>query len=126
MESQGQGSTGSSHVAVGQFISGSTSLGVSIQPDPAYFQELSGLIEKQKRYPPAARRLKQSGAVEVSFYLKKDGTFERLTLTRPSAFQILNEAALDLIRSIGRFPVPPQGVGNEGLEIKVPVIYELR
>lgn len=61
------------------------------------------LIEERKRYPEAARRRGEEGAVELQLAVDPDGLLRDCTLYRPSGSTILDRDAVRLVQSI--FPI---------------------
>jgi len=61
------------------------------------------LIEARKRYPDAARRRGEEGAVELRLAVDPDGRLRDCTLYRPSGSTILDRDAVRLVQSI--FPI---------------------
>jgi protein TonB len=90
-----------------------------------YFQRLLAEIARHKRYPRLARVRGWEGRVVVEFTVGADGRVERVNLQNGSPHAILNEAALDLIRSRERFEAPPAGSATP-LVLRVPVVYSLQ
>ncbi|PHM73969.1 energy transducer TonB [Xenorhabdus kozodoii] len=72
-----------------------------------YYARLRQEIERHKRYPRKAKRMKQQGIVTVSFTLLADGTLTAAKVVNSSGNNILDNAALDAINhanSVGSIP----------------------
>ena len=73
----------------------------------SYAKQLKIYLEKNKNYPRAALRLRQSGVVKVKLQIYKDGRFGDIQVISPSPFDSLNQAAVDLLKHLGSFkPLP--------------------
>jgi protein TonB len=90
-----------------------------------YFERLLSEIARHKSYPRLARLRGWEGRVVVKFTLGPDGRVEQVSLQDGSPHELLNEAALDLIRSRKRFEAPPAGSAAP-LVLRVPVVYSLQ
>ena len=90
------------------------------QPKLHYAQELKTYLERNKHYPRQAIRLKQSGTLTVRVRIDSDGTFKRVELVSPSSFPILDRAAIDLLKRLGRFkPLPAHIQANTNFTIPI-------
>lgn len=88
-----------------------------------YAVELRRYIDKSKFYPRMAKRLKQSGDLELKITVSKEGMFERIILSKKSRFSLLNNAAKTLVQKLKKFrPLP----GNlTAKSFRIPVRYKL-
>lgn len=91
-----------------------------------YLSELRARIEEMKHYPLQARRLGQSGSVEVAFVVKPDGVIENPRIIRPSPFKRLNESALETVASLRKFRPLPKDFGTNPLQVTLPINYSIR
>ncbi|MEQ1976917.1 energy transducer TonB [Xenorhabdus sp. SGI240] len=72
-----------------------------------YYARLRQEIERHKRYPRKAKRMKQQGIVTVNFTLLDDGTLTAAKVVNSSGNSTLDNAALDAINhanSVGSIP----------------------
>lgn len=77
---------------------------------------------KYRKYPKNAVRLRQEGAVRVSFRLKSNGEVEDIVIQSSSGYEILDDDAKVLIEKTAHyFPKPPKTV-----RIMVPLSYNLK
>ncbi len=80
------------------------------------------LLAQNLVYPKNARRLNQQGDVVVMFSLSPAGEVGAVSVTKSSGFELLDEAALNLIKTTSpQFPKPAKTV-----QISVPIGYRLR
>jgi TonB family protein len=88
-----------------------------------YKSELRAIIDQNKYYPPLSRRLGQTGVVVVAFTLLKDGHIIDVRIDQPSRYERLNHSALDAVRKVVRFKPIPVEIGENKMDIKVPVKF---
>lgn len=73
-------------------------------------------------YPKNALRLKQQGEATVTFTLETNREVNQITITKSSGFELLDDAAKNLIlSSANEFPKP-----NKSVRITIPIEYKLR
>jgi TonB family protein len=65
------------------------------------------------------------GTVNVEILIRPDGTIGNVTLLGSSSHAVLDEAALDTIRSLPRMPLP-RDLPARPLRVQVPVVFEMR
>lgn len=75
-----------------------------------YSARLRQEIERHKRYPRKAKRMKQQGIVTVSFTLLSDGTLTAAKVVNSSGNNILDNAALDAINNANSVGPIPAGI----------------
>ncbi|MBI3621044.1 MAG: energy transducer TonB [Nitrospirae bacterium] len=100
-------------------------VGASSDPWPAYYAAVRDAVERVKRYPFSARLSGLEDRVAVNFFIAADGAAREIRLTEPSRFPILNDAALDTIRRVARFPAPPLRESQSGVRVTVPLEFTL-
>lgn len=88
-----------------------------------YKAELRARIDKNKSYPPMSKRLGQTGIVVVAFTLLEDGNIINIRLDKPSRYERLNDSALDAVKKVVRFKPIPKEVGENKLDVKVPLKF---
>lgn len=88
-----------------------------------YKAQLRSKIEENKFYPPMSRRLRQEGTVVVAFTLLKDGHIIDVKLESPSKYERLNASALEAVMKVKRFMPIPNELGENKMDIKVPLKY---
>jgi len=92
-----------------------------------YLSELRARLEEVKHYPLQARRLGQTGSVEVAFRVLADGLIDEARIVRPSPFQRLNDSALATVASLKRFrPLPAGMTEGDSLLVTLPIRYTIR
>lgn len=80
------------------------------------------ILAERLKYPKNALRLKQQGETTVTFTLGSNREISQITISQSSGFELLDDAAKDLIESAAtEFPKPKKSV-----RITVPIAYRLR
>lgn len=83
---------------------------------------IRSLLSERLKYPRNALRLRQQGTVVVTFTLSPSGDVSGITITKSSDFEMLDDAARELIESTATlFPKPSKSV-----RISVPIEYKIR
>lgn len=95
---------------------------------PEYGPYLRGFRQRVHEaliYPLAARRQGLGGTVELDVWLEASGRVRDVRVVRSSSHRLLDEAAVEAIRSLG--PVPfPDSLPRRSLLIRIPLVFELR
>ena len=91
-----------------------------------YLAIITQIIYRHKRYPRQAYSLNQEGLVIISLKLNKDGEILDLSVIKEAPYRILNEASLDTISAIHRFPPIPDELGVPELTLRIPIEYKIR
>ncbi len=90
-----------------------------------YIDAIRERIELKKRFPLQAQRLGQTGTVEVTFTVIRDGNIIKPRVTRASPFRRLNESALETVAALGSFGPLPESIEGGALEVTLPIRYSL-
>ena len=91
----------------------------------AYLVLLRRRVQQSVTYPESARRRSVVGTVHLEIALEESGRITEVTLVRSSSHAMLDEAALDGVRALGRVPFPSD-VRPRPLRVRLPVVFELR
>lgn len=91
-----------------------------------YVAYIRQLIDERKVYPKNAKRLKQMGTVTVRFKVVDDGTIKNVSVIDSSGFELLDQSAKELLENIGRFRAIPKELGDEPIDLTLPIEYTLR
>lgn len=87
--------------------------------------QLMAAIERNKRYPDAARATRAQGIAQIAFALDRQGRVIETRLVRGSGAAALDEEALAIPRRAQPFPVPPQMAG-ERIVINMPIRFTVK
>jgi protein TonB len=90
-----------------------------------YLALLRRRVQEAMTYPAAARRRGLSGTVHLEIALDPSGEISDVTLARSSAHRLLDDTAVESVRSLRRVPFPPD-VRPRALRVRLPVVFELR
>ena len=90
-----------------------------------YLERVRRSLERFKRYPDEARKLKQEGTVQVSFVLARDGSVLSAQVTGGSGFVLLDQAALEMFNAASPLPPVPNYVEGETVKIGMPISFSL-
>ena len=82
-------------------------------------------IERNKRYPDAARIRRLTGRVTVQFTVLPDGTVADVQVVRTSRRVLLDEAACSAVNAAAPFPAPPRGLFPDTPDVQVTLLFEL-
>ena len=93
---------------------------------PTWKAQIVALLERNKRYPPAAQSRHQQGVAQVFFSLDQQGRLVDSHLVRSSGAAALDEEALALLRRAQPFPKPPAELGGGQVGLTVPVRFNLK
>lgn len=92
----------------------------------AYQAALAAAIEREKFYPPLARRLNQEGIVEIGFTVLADGRIVNIHLLTQAPSAALERGAMEAIARVGLFqPIPPK-LGMNAMNLTISLVYKLR
>ena len=91
----------------------------------AYLSKVRRTIEQHKKYPKAAKRMKQQGVVYVKFTIKKNGSIKHIVLAKSSSYAKLNKAAVKILKNIRAFAAIPRELGVKYLSVTVPIRYKI-
>jgi len=97
--------------------------------DPALEQEylaaLHRALQDAMKYPRRAKRRRLEGVALVEFTVYREGRLEGIQLREGSGFPILDEAALNTVRSIKQFKPIPEKLAKNMLTLAIPIRFEL-
>ena len=100
------------------------SKGQSMETKNIYAQQLNAYIKRNKFYPRAAIKLNQTGEVEIRLEITPQGHFKNVHISKASAHENLNYAALKLIKRLKHFkPLPKSFKANTSFTI--PIVYQI-
>jgi periplasmic protein TonB len=100
--------------------------GAAAGPPPDYLATLRAWLEKHKQYPQQAQRRRQQGTTLLRFTLSRDGRLLGHSIERSSGFESLDIAVGEMIERAAPLPPLPPDMGQDRLEIVVPIAFFLR
>lgn len=90
-----------------------------------YLSKIRSMIEQRKKYPRAAKRLRQQGVVHIKFTISRDGTIRHIALAKKSSYGKLDTAAIKILKRIGAFAPIPKELNERYLSLTVPIKYKI-
>jgi len=91
----------------------------------AFSSEVRTKIAQTKYYPRTARRRGFEGEPVVAFTLGNTGDLLEISINNPSHHKLLDEAALDAVRSASPYPPIPELLQVKTLRFKLPISFIL-
>jgi protein TonB len=92
----------------------------------SYQQNLSTLVNRKKIYPQRAVRQRLEGTAYVSLTLAPDGNVANISLQKSSGHDILDQAALEMVRKASPLPRAPEILRGKERVISIPIRFELQ
>jgi protein TonB len=93
---------------------------------PSWKRKVVALLERNKRYPAAARAHNDRGTAQLAFSLDRQGKVTAARVTKSSGSVALDQEALDLLRRAQPFPPPPAAMPGAQVDLTVPVQFNVR
>lgn len=90
-----------------------------------YEQIISARIKQFEDYPPVAKRRHWEGTTVVQLRLGADGKVTDISIVETSGHEILDEAAVNMIRKASPLPAPPEGLRGREQTVLVPIKFRL-
>jgi protein TonB len=84
------------------------------------------LLERNKRYPPAAQVRREQGVARLFFSLDRQGRLIESRVLHSSGAARLDEEALALVRRAQPFPPPPPELTGDRVGLTVPIRFNLK
>lgn len=100
-----------------------TTSGQQTQATVTWQGQLLGHLEKYRRYPRLAERLRQQGVAYVRFSVDRQGNVSNARIGRGSGHDSLDEATLETVARATPVPAPPAEVVGNPVEVMVPVEF---
>lgn len=85
-----------------------------------HYEYIRTMVTGKTLYPPMARRMGWEGKTVVSFTIIHDGSIKNVRVTRGSGHGVLDQAALNAVKSASPFSLPPVQA-----DITIPVQFTL-
>ena len=91
-----------------------------------YRSTLLRLIERHKYYPLRARRNGLEGTTTVAFTVSSNGEIGGIALAQSSGMSLLDQAAVQTIKRVGKAPPFPAGIDKSKWRFVIPLAYNIR
>jgi protein TonB len=112
-------------VRAGTGASERTAAGDSRRAEQRYLSALRRALERERRYPPSARRLRLEGTARVEFTIAANGDFMRIGVSESAGAAALDDAAVHTVRRLARFEPIPAAIGRRQWTVRVPIVFRL-
>jgi len=119
---QSSSAGGGSRLALAGAGAGRTEVPAEFGPYLAGFRQR---IQELVVYPLAARRRGLAGRVEIEVILEPTGLVRDITVVASSSHSLLDEAAVNAVRSLPPLPLP-EHLPMRPLRVRLPVVFDLR
>lgn len=91
-----------------------------------YEHLLVAWLEKQKKYPKRAKRMRIEGEGRLRILINRAGETQKITLEQRTGNRLLDKAALDMAERANPFPPMAENDPRQTFEFIVPVVFALR
>ncbi|WP_300367098.1 energy transducer TonB [Hydrogenimonas sp.] len=98
----------------------------TVRQKALYLQKVRETIEANKYYPRMAKKLRQTGRVEVQFVIRNDGSVYGIEIVKPCRYKKLNRAARRTIEKIEKFEPFPESLNISEIRVTIPINYTLK
>ena len=119
---QGASAGGGSRLALAGPGAGRSEVPAEFGPYLASFRRR---IQELVVYPLSARRRGLAGKVEVEVVLEPTGRVRDVAVVASSSHSMLDDAALDAVRSLPPVPLP-ENLPRRPLRVRLPIVFDLR
>ncbi|MFT3763268.1 MAG: energy transducer TonB [Pseudoxanthomonas sp.] len=109
-----------------RYAASQTLSGASTQALVTWQSQILGRLEKFKRYPRAAQRLRQQGAAQVLYTVDREGRVLSASLARSSGHESLDAEAVAAVQRASPLPPPPPEVPGDPITVTTPIEFALR
>jgi len=90
-----------------------------------FFDFVKKRIESKKKYPMSAINAGIEGRSGVKMILLKNGQLEKVEIIDSSGNDTLDNAALKSIRDAVPFPMIPEGIGQDKIEMSIYIVFKI-
>ena len=90
-----------------------------------YQQIISAKIKQHEEYPPVAKRRHWEGTTVVQLQLTPEGKVTDISVVEKSGYEILDEAAVKMVRKASPLPPPPESLPRRDRTVLVPIKFRL-
>lgn len=89
-----------------------------------YVNEVQKIIAGSIHYPSEAKDAGWEGKVNLKLHLKSDGSLSEVGLSKSSGYEIFDETADSVVKSLSPYPPFPADIAANDLWIEVPVVFQ--
>jgi len=88
--------------------------------------QILALVERNKRYPEAARSRREQGITQVRFMLDRKGQVSNAEVTQSSGSSALDGEAIALLQRAQPFPAPPDSFEGQSVAVRLPIRFTVK
>jgi len=92
---------------------------------PTWKKFVVSALERNKRYPAAARSHGEQGTAQLAFSLDRHGRVTAARITKSSGSAALDQETLDLVNRAQPFPAPPAAMPGAQIDLTVPIRFNI-
>lgn len=94
--------------------------------EKAYLAKIRNKINRNKKYPPAAKSQKLTGVVTVNFTINRQGAVTSFKIVKGSGHSLLDQEVTALMKRVSPFPPMPKEMTKNSLNLTVPIQFTLQ
>ena len=88
--------------------------------------QILALVERNKRYPEAARSRREQGVAQVRFTLDRNGLVGDARVIQSSGSDALDGEAIALLKRAQPFPAPPDTFVGDVVVVRLPIRFTVK
>ena len=105
----------------------STQIGtVATTTEQSYIAHVRWQLEKNKKFPLLAKKQGHFGTVQIKFTVSPNGEIKNSEIAQSTDFDSLNQAALQILKSIKKFDPFPTEIKKSEWTFVLPIEYKLQ
>jgi protein TonB len=93
---------------------------------PSWKRQVVIMLERNKRYPAAARAHNEQGVAHLAFTLDREGHVVASKVVKSSGSQSLDKESLELLQRAQPFPPAPPELAGLQISLTVPIRFNIR
>lgn len=99
---------------------------VATTTEQSYIAHVRWQLEKNKKFPLLAKKQGHFGTVQIKFTLSPNGEIKNSEIAQSTDFDSLNQAALQILKSIKKFDPFPTEIKKSEWTFVLPIEYKLQ
>lgn len=88
--------------------------------------QILALVERNKRYPEAARARREQGVTQIRFTLDRSGMVADARVLQSSGSEALDAEAIALLKRAQPFPAPPDTFASNVVAVRLPIRFTVK
>lgn len=99
---------------------------VATTAEQSYIAHVRWLLEKNKKFPVLAKKQGHFGTVQIQFTVAADGVIQHSKIAQSTDYDSLNQAALQILKSIQKFDPFPAEIQKTEWTFILPIEFKLQ